>query len=75
MANKIIYVSCNPAVVKIIKNRVYSLPKSEQRKYYSLLNKLSNNFYGNDKALNEKEFYQYRILVNHKGFFRFYKGR
>ena len=71
MANKITYVSVSPVQVKSIKKQVYSLPKSEQRKYYSLLNKLSNNFYGADKSLNDRELKLYKQLTNSKGFFVF----
>ena len=66
MANKVTYVSVSPVQVKNIKKQVYSLPKSEQRKYYSLLNKLSNNFYGNCKSLNADEFAKYNKIVGKK---------
>ncbi len=75
MTNKITYVSVSPVQVKNIKKQVYSLPKSEQRKYYSLLNKLSNNFYGADKSLNDKELKQYRQLTNSRGFNAFCKKK
>ena len=52
----------NNDVLKI-KNYVYSLPKNEQRKYYSLSNSLSNRFYGDTKSLSEYDLKKYNQII------------
>ena len=53
MAKKTVYVTVPYTDVRKVKSYVYSLPKNEQRKYYSLVNSISNNFYGSTKGLTD----------------------
>lgn len=62
----IFYIDCKKKDVQKVKRHVFSLPVKEQKQYYSLLNKLSNNFYGNCKSLNADEFAKYNKIVGKK---------
>ncbi len=57
------YIDVPTTKVQKVKKYVYSLPKNEQIKYYSLLNSLSNCFYGNAKSLTEHEVKQYNSIL------------
>ena len=70
---KINYINVSVANVQKVKKHVFSLPKNLQWRYYSLINKLSNNFYGSCKSLNDNELAQYRSIVGNEGVFKFKK--
>ena len=57
------YIDVPTTKVQKVKKYVYSLPKNEQKKYYSLLNSLSNRFYGNAKSLTEQQVKQYNFII------------
>ena len=57
------YVEVSASNVKKVKSYVFSLPKYEQRKYYSLLNSISNRFYGSTKSLTESELKLYSKII------------
>ena len=57
------YVKVSSVNVKKVKSFVFSLPKKEQFKYYSLLDKLNNNFYGSTKSLSDKELNLYNKII------------
>ena len=57
------YIDVPTTKVQKVKKYVYSLPKNEQRKYYSLLNSLSNRFYGNTKSLSEYDLKNYNQII------------
>ncbi len=59
-------INANKKDVQKVKSYVFALPVKEQKRYYSLLNKLSNNFYGNCKSLNADEFAKYNKIVGKK---------
>ena len=62
----IFYIDVSKKDVQQVKRHVFALPVKEQKQYYSLLNKLSNNFYGNCKSLNADEFAKYNKIVGKK---------
>lgn len=64
MARNFTYVDVSIGEVRKVKKYVYSLPKNEQRKYYTLLNSLSNNFYGKTKSLTESERKKYNFIIS-----------
>ena len=59
-------------VSKADKEKVYKyvghLPFYQQGRYRSLINALSNNFYGSCKSLTDKELSQYYAIVGEKKF-------
>ena len=57
------YIDVPTTKVQKVKKYVYSLPKNEQRKYYSLLNSLGNCFYGNTKSLSEYDLKKYNQII------------
>ena len=61
------YVEVSLANVKKVKSYVFSLPKAEQRKYYSLLDSISNRFYGSTKALTDGELKLYNSIISRLG--------
>lgn len=52
---------------------VGSLPIHQQGRYRSLINALSNNFYGSCKSLNDNELAQYYSIVGAPSVFKFEK--
>lgn len=62
------YINVSRADVQKVKKHVYSLPIYQQGRYRSLLNALSNNFYGSCKSLTDKELSQYNAIVGEKKF-------
>ncbi|MBQ8546180.1 MAG: hypothetical protein IJ437_04490 [Clostridia bacterium] len=65
------YINVSRADVQKVKKHVFSLPIYQQGRYRSLLNALSNNFYGATKSLTDKELAQYNAIVGEKGIFKF----
>lgn len=65
------YINVSRSDVQKVKKYVYSLPIYQRGKYYSLVNSLSNNFYGSCKSLTDKELAQYHAIVGEKGVFKF----
>ena len=59
-------INIDKSKVRLIKSYVYALPVSESRKYYSLLNAISNNFYGSCKSLTASEFALYQSILKSK---------
>ena len=57
------YINVPYSEVRKVKSFVYSLPKNEQKKYYSLVNSLSNTFYGSTKSLTDKELTLYKQII------------
>ena len=56
------YIKVLPKEVSFLKKKVFSLPIGKRKQYYSLLNSLSNNFYGSTKSLTDKQLKQYNEL-------------
>ena len=67
------YIVVNRAEIQKVKKHVFSLPIYQQGRYRSLINKLSNNFYGSCKSLNDNELAQYYSIVGAPGVFKFKK--
>ena len=57
------YVEVSSANVKKVKSYVFSLPRIEQRKYYSLVDAISNRFYGSTKSLTDSELKLYNSII------------
>ena len=62
------YINVTKADKLKVHKYVGSLPFHQRGRYRSLLNALSNNFYGSTKSLTDNELAQYNAIVGEKKF-------